>query len=136
LKTDKEHIGATVSTTLHEITHVLGFSRNLFGDFVNPETGEKIGEENIIVDGTFRGIENKIIVSPKVKEVARNHFACPTLRGVEVENDGGSGSKGSHWERTVLHNEFMTASDMKNAAFSKFTLALLEDSGWYQACYE
>jgi len=29
----------------------------------------------------------------------------------------------------------MTASDIKDAAFSKFTMAILEDSGWYDVDY-
>jgi len=30
--------------------------------------------------------------------------------GVELENDGGEGSAGSHWERTTMYNEIMTSS--------------------------
>jgi hypothetical protein len=54
------------------------------------------------------------------------------MRGVELENDGGSGSKGAHWEKVTLHNELMTAQDELNGSFSVFTMALLEDSGWYK----
>ena len=32
-----------------------------------------------------------LIKTPKVLEVARRHFACSTLEGVELEDDGGSG---------------------------------------------
>ena len=32
-----------------------------------------------------------LIKTPKVLEVARSHFACSTLEGVELEDDGGSG---------------------------------------------
>jgi len=76
-----------------------------------------------------------MIVTPKVLATARAHYGCNSLRGVEVENQGSSGSLGSHWERTVLFNEAMTASDIHNPAYSKFTLSLLEDSGWYKPCY-
>jgi len=42
----------------------------------------------------------------------------------------------SHWDRTVLYNELMTASEMDyRRAISVFSLALLEDSGWYQVNY-
>ena len=30
------------------------------------------------------------------------HFNCSTLQGVEVENQGGGGTAGSHWERRIL----------------------------------
>ena len=32
----------------------------------------------------------------------RAHFNCPTLGGVELENQGGSGTAGSHWEKRIL----------------------------------
>jgi len=34
------------------------------------------------------------------------------MEGLELENQGGTGSAGSHWERSILHNELMTASIM------------------------
>jgi len=43
---------------------------------------------------------------------------------------------GSHWERTILMNEAMTGSRIKYRAYSKFTLALLKDSGWYDTVEE
>lgn len=42
---------------------------------------------------------------------------------------------GSHWERVILHNEIMTSSSIKDGAYSKFTMSLLEDSGWYAPIY-
>ena len=33
---------------------------------------------------------------------ARDHFGCPTLEGVELENQGGSGTAISHWEKRIL----------------------------------
>lgn len=52
-----------------------------------------------------------------------------------MEDEGGSGSKGSHWERTVLGNEGMTASSMAGSVFSPFTFAAFETSGWYKVDY-
>lgn len=55
---------------------------------------------------------------------------------MRLEDEGSSGSLGSHWERIVLENEFMTASGISgDAAISNFTLKLLDDSGWYQVNY-
>lgn len=42
---------------------------------------------------------------PKVVEYARAHFGCPTLEGVELENEGSEMSRGSHWERRILGDE-------------------------------
>jgi proprotein convertase subtilisin/kexin type 5 len=57
----------------------------------------------------FRGVENTKIVTPKVVATAKKYYNCPTVDGMELENEGGSGSRGSHWEKSILMNEFMTA---------------------------
>ena len=53
--------------------------------------------------------------------------------GAPLENQGGSGSLGAHWERSVFQNEIMTASDLtERLVFSNLTMALLESTGWYK----
>ena len=37
----------------------------------------------------------------------------------------------NHWERRVLYNEYMTSNYIEEPVVSRFTLALLEDTGWY-----
>mmetsp|Transcript_80546 Transcript_80546/g.130578 ORF Transcript_80546/g.130578 Transcript_80546/m.130578 type:complete len:741 (+) Transcript_80546:72-2294(+) len=76
------------------------------------------------------------IKTPQLLAQARKHFDCPDLVGVELEDDGGVGSAGSHWEKRQMMTEFMCAapSGFKNRK-SVLTLALLEDSGWYQVDY-
>lgn len=49
-----------------------------------------------------------------------------------LENNGGSGTAGSHWERVSFGNEGMTGDDFGDAVFSNFTLLLFKDSGWYE----
>ena len=53
-----------------------------------------------------------------------------------MENDGGSGSKNSHWERFVFGDEMMTATDVVDARTTKMTLAVAKDSGWYDVDLE
>ena len=50
---------------------------------------------------------------------------------MELENEGPSMSKGSHWERRLVYNELMTASITEEPKLSELTFALFEDSGWY-----
>ena len=70
---------------------------------------ELAGESNVYARGvTLRGAARQVIKSPKVLETARKYFNCPSINGVEIENEGGSGSAGAHWERAILHNEQMT----------------------------
>ena len=35
-------------------------------------------------------------------------FNCLSLNGVPLENNGGDASKGSHWEKDIFYNEYMT----------------------------
>ena len=36
------------------------------------------------------------------KEEVRKHFNCSTLEGAELEDQGSSGTAGSHWEKRVF----------------------------------
>ena len=82
------------------------------------------------------GTARTLLKTPRLLARAREHFGCPTLEGVDVEDDGGSGSAGSHWDKRKMMNEFMSAAPSGNRNVkSEFTLALLEDSGWYKADY-
>lgn len=48
-------------------------------------------------------------MSKHVLETARKYYACPTLEGMQLENDGTEISVGYHWEKTIIINEIMTA---------------------------
>jgi len=38
----------------------------------------------------------------------------------------------SHWEKSILKDDFMTASsDMGDVFYSRLTLAFLKDTNWY-----
>ena len=100
-----EEFEANLGTTLHEITHVLGFSSNGFTRFINPDTGKALPREQLVESISFRGFQTTILKTPKVVELARKHYGCQTIRGVEMENQGGGGSLGSHFERAILMNE-------------------------------
>lgn len=71
-------------------------------------------------------------MGPNVVKFGQDYFKCNTFNGVPLEENGGSGSAGSHWERVALGNEGMTASDFGDAVYSGFTLNLFRDSGWYE----
>ena len=69
---------------LHEISHILAFNDQLFPLFMNIK--------NPIKTLLINGINRTLLQTPKVLEYARGHFGCPSLTGVELENQGGSGS--------------------------------------------
>ena len=70
----------------HEITHILIFEPNLLNSF-NAIKEEEIDDET-----------KYYIISPKALEKARFHFGCDSLKGIPLEDQGGEGSVGSHWE--------------------------------------
>ena len=45
-----------------------------------------------------RQIEN----TPNVVETVRQHFNCSRMQGAELEDDGGRGSRSSHWEQRIF----------------------------------
>nr|XP_020635222.1 leishmanolysin-like peptidase isoform X2 [Pogona vitticeps] len=157
----QEFVGM-LSTVKHEIIHALGFSAGLFAfyhdDDGNPLTAryanglppfnESLGiyqwSSNVVRHAVrlwdVRG--NRILrhhvfllITPKVVAEARKHFDCPILEGMELENQGGMGTELNHWEKRLLENEAMTGSHTQNRVFSRITLALMEDTGWYKANY-
>jgi hypothetical protein len=67
-----------------------------------------------------------VLTTPHVKEFARNHFGCNTLNGVELEDGGGSGTQGSHWEQRLALNELMAGVQLWGVTLSNMTLALLQ----------
>lgn len=73
--------------------------------------------------------EVSLLVTEEVVAEGRRHFNCPNLEGVELENQGGSGTAGSHWEERILGNEAMTGVFTFNPVFSRLTFASLKDTG-------
>ena len=75
------------------------------------------------------------VLLPTVATVAQNHFNCPTLSGVRLENQPTSEDCfGSHFDERTWFTEFMSAVyDEDAAVLSPLTLAFLEDTGWYKS---
>ena len=114
------------SIIIHEFTHALGFANNFFTKYFH----------NIFKKIDDSGIERVYINSSKVVQTARKYFNCDSIEGVELEESGGSGTVGSHWEARILLGDYMNGVIYTaDQVISEFTLALLEDSGYYKANY-
>ena len=113
------------SIILHEFTHILGFLDDFFI------------EKNIIFNKTDEyDIVRYYINSPKVLAVAKKYFDCQDIEGVELEDSGGIGTVASHWEARILLGDYMNGVVYpEEQVISEFTLALLEDLGFYKANY-
>ena len=103
----------------HEITHILVF---------NPDLFEKRGMIKKINDIYY-------INSPKALSKAKQHFNCDSLTGIQLESQGGSDSVGGHWEARYMLTDYMISQSYAEWTISDITLALFEDSGFYQVNY-
>ncbi|KAG8342267.1 putative Leishmanolysin [Trypanosoma vivax] len=117
--------GVSVRMAAHEIAHVLGFNYNTM--------------KNLNMITRLSNIRGKSIVtvvnSTKVLEVARTYYGCDSLAGVELEDGGGRGVAGSHWERRIAMDDLM-AVNVGLSAYSVLTMAFFEDTGFYKVVWE
>uniref|UniRef100_UPI00358E0BC2 leishmanolysin-like peptidase n=1 Tax=Myxine glutinosa TaxID=7769 RepID=UPI00358E0BC2 len=156
-----KHGKLTVTALLHEILHALGFSASLFafyrdnnGQPLTPRRSNGLPAFNASLglyqwsEKVVRHVERlwlqrdghtthevSLLVTPNVMAEGRKHFGCPSLEGVELENQGGVGTELNHWEMRLLGNEVMTGAHTTSGPLSRLTLALMEDTGWYWADY-
>jgi len=81
---------------LHEMIHVLGFSSDMFDSFVD---GDGNTRANVIASTTSDQRPLAMLATPKVTAFVREHFGCASLAGAVLEDQGGTGTAGSHWEK-------------------------------------
>lgn len=124
LPTTLDSLGSSYRVILHEMTHVLGFSSDLFSYFPNFNTTFFVFRDSVDSTTSVQG--------PYLKAHAQKHFGCDSAGQIKLENNGGQGTAGSHWEKLQLGPEIMTGMVNKEMPLSGFTLALLADSGWYR----
>jgi hypothetical protein len=146
-----------VDVAVHELGHILAFAAHLYKFFRladgTPRTPRPFVEETITcVDGrqiTARAPSNNTVqlvlldngrlsysmVTPRVRQVARNQLNCQEAVGARLEDQ--EGCVGSHWHERLFFGEVMSPalSVSSENVLSPLTLALMEDSGWYEVDY-
>lgn len=160
---DETTIMTNVETAIHEVGHVLGLKSDEMAFYYDHATGKprndniditqgfecldgtrkdvNVPSENTLRKGqTPSGIEYYEVVTPTVKQIARNHFNCPTMEGIRIENQPTNSEDcfGSHFEERLLWNGLLTAlaeTAHIRQHLTAFTLGLLEDTGWYKPNY-
>jgi len=117
---------------IHEVIHILGFTKGMFGRFIDANGRKLSGQlSSTSINGGTATILN---VGPITKKV-REHFGCSTLKGAYMENSGTSATAGSHFEKRIFGFEVMTSGLTYQQQVSELTLAVLESSGWYVPDY-
>ena len=123
METAPENLDKNFRVALHEMMHVLFFSPDLYKYFAG-YSSTNLPYTN--VDGVYT------MRTPRLIEFAKTQLNCPSVTGVPLEDNGGQGSLGAHFERTWVGNEIMSAQENIQMVISGYTAALIEDSGWYQ----
>lgn len=124
----------------HEMLHVLGFSSGVFIKY-RDSNGRPWAQP--VQKRTIDGREVTFLTTPRVREAVRLLHGCAPgddgyadLIGAAIEDQGGSGTAGSHWEKAAFMDEVMTGTASFVPVISNVTLAALEDSGWYKPHYD
>ncbi|ELP84756.1 hypothetical protein EIN_174510 [Entamoeba invadens IP1] len=118
LKLSEDNFRDQLGVVFHECMHAMGFDGDLAVD-------KQVGDLNL------RVITDEIVVSR-----ARKHFNCPNMSYVPLEDGGGSGTAGSHWERRLFISEIMNGIASTNPRVSEFTLAYFEAMLVYKVNYD
>jgi hypothetical protein len=126
-------------TLMHELFHVLGISGGLMERWLDPVRHVAYGNSlplYEIHDGS--GKVFRILHTPRIHQVIAERFGYEFFGGdgtrpvgVELEDNGGSGTIGSHWEGRTYFTEFMEGTTFGYGSISSISLAALEDTGWY-----
>ncbi|KAL5468694.1 hypothetical protein EMCRGX_G029802 [Ephydatia muelleri] len=121
-------LGEIMSAVQHEALHALGFSSSLFALWRdqngNPRTPrDPASKLPPVVNGIYQACTTTVmpltynnwvvstgtishqvtlLVTPNVLSAAQIYFNCPSLTGVELENQGGPLTALSHWEKRIL----------------------------------
>eukprot|EP01084_Bolivina_argentea_P253787 426442_1 len=114
-----------IGIILHEMTHITIMLKSLWDAF-------KDYKGNTIPMNKVYDNSKAQLITSKVRYKAREHFNCHKIYGLPVQP-----SSTSHWHERYLFSETMTATTFsRQEYFSQFTLALMDDSGWYVINYE
>ncbi|XP_072357666.1 ciliated left-right organizer metallopeptidase isoform X5 [Scyliorhinus torazame] len=131
----------TMLTTVHELLHVLGFSKDLYNTWLDcasaPSIGMNCSSRSSVTNTDDQGSVR--IYTRTVIQKMQQHFnsSSPELGG-PLENGVQPGFPSSHWESRFLQGSIMTAAmgAPEHTFIDPITLAAMSDTGWYQVTYD
>ncbi|OHS95782.1 hypothetical protein TRFO_38081 [Tritrichomonas foetus] len=125
---------------LHEVCHILGIGHIQFSRWINPDTGipyHKEGKTPVYKCVDKYNIERSFVTNSIIKKYIKERFGNDDFgpdcqAGIELEDDGGDGSEGSHPEARAFPREFLRLNtDAKRSIISSLSLTLLQATGHY-----
>ncbi|GET93840.1 GP63, leishmanolysin [Leishmania tarentolae] len=114
---------ALTRAVAHEMAHALGFTSKFF---------KAAGILHRVADVRGKPFSVPVINSSTVVAKAREQYGCNTLEYLEMEDQGGAGSAGSHIKMRNAQDELMAASSFAGY-YTALTMAIFEDLGFYKA---
>nr|CAD42818.1 GP63 [Leishmania tropica] len=107
----------------HEMAHALGFSEEFF-------TAARIVAH--VSNVRHKTLKVPVVNSSTAVAKAREQYGCGTLEYLEIEDQGGAGSAGSHIKMRNAQDELM-APAAAGGYYTALTMAVFQDLGFYQA---
>ncbi|CAN6448012.1 unnamed protein product [Victoria cruziana] len=97
------------ATLIHEVMHVLGFDPHAFAHFRDERKRRRTQVTAQMMDEKLGRVVTRVVL-PHVVMHSRYHYGAfsENFTGLELEDGGGRGTSGSHWEKRLLMNEIMT----------------------------
>ncbi|XP_005994482.1 ciliated left-right organizer metallopeptidase [Latimeria chalumnae] len=130
----------TVLTTVHELLHALGFSKDLFEKWKDCTLAPSIGVNCSVRSQVTNsdGMNQVRIFTQNLIQKMKEHLGSDLDElGGPLENKDREGLASSHWEARFLQGSIMTAAfeDPRLTQIDEITLAAMSDTGWYQVNY-
>lgn len=122
--TDANKQRNSIRSVAHELLHALGFSQHIF-----------LQGSSVVAAAQVRGKPTSVVKTPLCLSRYREFTGCSTTDGVELEDQGGTATALSHWERRNLADEIMVGAAGGSMLLSEVTLAVLEDTGFFYPDY-
>ena len=136
-----ETISNERTTALHELVHIFGgmsVGRTGSTPFIDDAGNMRDISELLVTEQDGPGYPKVVtkVRTPRVLDMVRQHFGCPTMTGMPLEDLPLAGGYASHWEARLMGPEVMSyGSGSGEGYLSDLTLAFLEDTNQYVANY-
>ena len=141
-QTSEEFPNEFFATCFHEACHALGITIERVDEWIDRKTGVPYATPPTI-EATSGSKTFTFLVTPEAHKLAVKRFGTETFKigenifssGIELEDGGGTGTKGSHPEARVYLGEAMIGYSVTNSVISELSFALLADTGFYDVNY-
>ena len=106
---------STISLVVHEMLHALFFSDSLYDTYMNPATESPYGKEGAL---TTDALYRKALKLPNALAKAREHYGCPSMSSVPLEDGGMSFTQPEPYMPHVYFISFPSTIEWKSARFA------------------